>query len=106
MDLKSGQPNKNAPLYDAEGSFVLVRQKNKVELLTQSAEKIGFVWGNGLFLVRQFYFSGFRRAPGAGVQIFQGLHFLPMLPLRHVEQEGSSRDKERIIYCLGNDWFL
>ena len=40
-------------LYNAQYSFVLLRPKNEV--------KLSIVWGNGLYLAGQFYFSASER---------------------------------------------
>ena len=90
-------------LYGARYSLVLLKLKNKVNLLRQSAvQKIGFVWENGLYHVGRFCFSGFKKAPDA--QIFQGLHLLPMRSLKRLSKK-DPRGTEKNKCCLKNFQF-
>ena len=41
IDLKSGQRHKNDPLHGTEGSFVLLKSKNKVKPSTKSLDFYG-----------------------------------------------------------------
>ena len=73
-------------LYDAGYLVVLLKQKNEVKPLPK-VQKIGFVWGNGLYQPGGFYCSGFRKAQN--VQIFQGVRLLPKPSLKKLSTNGQ-----------------
>ena len=81
-------------LYDARYSVVLLRLKNEVKLLTQSAEKWICTMGKWAFESLAESFLKSEKTPD--VQIFQGLGLLPMPSLKKIQQESSARSEETI----------
>ena len=52
-------------------------------------QQSGFVWGNGLYQMERFYFSGFRKAQD--IQIWGGVRLLPVRSLKNIDRERTRR---------------
>ena len=71
-------------LYDARYSVVLLRQKNEVKLLTQSAAKWICMYGEMASIWRDGFISQSSERPKTFL-FFQGLRLLPMRSLKKLE---------------------
>ena len=82
---------KNDPLYGAEGSFIPLRPKNKVEILTRM--------GKWAFEILAIYFLRLQKGPRQS-DFFQRLRMLPMSSLKIMSKKALRGARKEIIYRL------